>query len=107
LGEFSHSPILLDSFKTLSNHSAVFPDDLPEWFIKLFTKKGDCVLDPFMGSGTTVFVAQRMERNAVGIEILPEYFESVYKKVKPIVEMHPTQMALLEKKGKYATNKPK
>lgn len=89
------------------NHSAVFPEDLPEWFIKLFTKKGDCVLDPFMGSGTTVFVAQQMERNSVGIEILPEYFKIVQQGVNPIVETRPAQMALLEKKGKYATNKSK
>jgi site-specific DNA-methyltransferase (adenine-specific) len=89
------------------NHSAVFPEDLPEWFIRLFTKKGDCVLDPFMGSGTTVFVAQQMERNAVGIEILPEYFKAVQQNLKPVAEMKSAQMALLEKKGKYATNKPR
>jgi site-specific DNA-methyltransferase (adenine-specific) len=41
------------------NHSAAFPQELPEWFIKLFTKEGDTVLDPFMGSGTTIEVAQR------------------------------------------------
>jgi len=57
------------------NHSAVFPEDLPEWFIKLFTKEGDTVLDPFMGSGTTVRVAQRMNRQAIGIEILSDYYE--------------------------------
>ena len=89
------------------NHSAVFPEDLPEWFIKLFTKKGDWVLDPFMGSGTTVFVAQRMERNAVGIEILPEYFEQAQKSVQPVVETQPAQLALLEKKAKYAAHKHK
>jgi site-specific DNA-methyltransferase (adenine-specific) len=90
------------------NHSAVFPKDLPEWFIKLFTKKGDCVLDPFMGSGTTVFVAQRMGRNTVGIEILPEYFKLVQKNAEPVLqETSSKQMVLLEKKGKYATNKPK
>lgn len=55
-------------------HSAVFPEVLPEWFIKLFTKEGDIVLDPFMGSGTTVKVANRMLRNAIGIEIFPEYY---------------------------------
>jgi DNA modification methylase len=55
------------------NHSAAFPEGLPEWFIKLFTKEGDTVLDPFTGSGTTNFVAQRMRRNSVGIEIMPEY----------------------------------
>ena len=89
------------------NHSTVFPEDLPEWFIKLFTKKGDWVLDPFMGSGTTVFVAQRMERNAVGIEILPEYFKVAQSSVKPAVEMHSTQMALMEGKRKYETAKSK
>ena len=59
------------------NHSAAFPDALPEWFIKLFTKEYDTVLDPFMGSGTTNFVAQRMNRNSIGIEILPEYYNLV------------------------------
>ena len=60
-----------------------------------------------MGSGTTVFVAQRMERNAVGIEILPDYFKIVQQSVKPVVETRPAQLALLEKKGKYAINKSK
>lgn len=57
------------------NHSAVFPDALPEWFIRLFTQEGDIVLDPFMGSGTTIRVAKRMRRNGIGIEVLPEYFD--------------------------------
>lgn len=66
------------------DHSAAFPEGLPEWFIKLFTKEGDVVLDPFMGSGTTNFVAQRMSRNSIGIEILPEYYEKVKSKLEPI-----------------------
>ncbi|MBN2374123.1 site-specific DNA-methyltransferase, partial [bacterium] len=36
------------------NHSAVFPESLPEWFMKLFTEEKDWVLDPFMGSGATI-----------------------------------------------------
>lgn len=56
------------------NHSAVFPEALPEWFIKLFTKEGDIVLDPFTGSGTTNRVAQRLLRNSIGIEILSDYY---------------------------------
>lgn len=64
------------------NHSAAFPEELPEWFIKLFTKEGDTVLDPFMGSGTTLIVADRMGRNSIGIDIVPEYYEMVRKKLK-------------------------
>jgi len=59
------------------NHSAAFPESLPEWFIKLFTRRDDTVLDPFMGSGTTVFVAREMGRNAVGIEIMSHYYREV------------------------------
>jgi DNA modification methylase len=89
------------------NHSAVFPEGLPEWFIKLFTKKGDCILDPFMGSGTTVFVAQRMERNAIGIEILPEYYNLAQKTINSVTELRLAQLALMEEKAKYAATKSK
>jgi len=65
------------------NHSAAFPDALPEWFIKLFTNPGDVVMDPFMGSGTTVVVAKRMDRSAIGIEIVPEYLQIVKSKLEP------------------------
>lgn len=57
------------------NHSAAFPDELPEWFIRLFTKEHDVVLDPFMGSGTTVIVANKMGRIGLGIEIIEEYYK--------------------------------
>lgn len=55
------------------NHSAAFPEGLPEWFIRLFTRENDMVLDPFMGSGTTLFVAEKHKRNAIGIDNVPEY----------------------------------
>jgi DNA modification methylase len=89
------------------NHSAVFPEDLPEWFIKLFTKERDWVLDPFMGSGTTCRVAQRMNRNSIGIEILPAYYKLAQTEIMPVTEFHSTQLALLEKRGKYESSKPK
>lgn len=59
------------------NHSAAFPEGLPEWFIKLFTTEYDTVLDPFMGSGTTLLVANRMKRNSIGIDVIPEYYTMV------------------------------
>lgn len=77
------------------NHSAAFPESLPEWFIKLFTQQEDVVLDPFMGSGTTNFVAQRMNRNSIGIEILPEYYNMVKEQLKP------TKLILFETEEEY------
>ncbi|MFA6278441.1 MAG: site-specific DNA-methyltransferase [Pedobacter sp.] len=65
-------------------HSAAFPEELPEWFIKLFTKEEDIVLDPFMGSGTTLSVANRMRRHSIGIEIVPEYYEMVREQLDPV-----------------------
>jgi DNA modification methylase len=63
------------------NHSAVFPEALPEWFIKLFTKDGDTVLDPFLGSGTTSRVAKRLGRNSIGIEVLKEYYDNAVENI--------------------------
>lgn len=83
------------------NHSAAFPEELPEWFIKLFTKQGDTILDPFMGSGTTNVIAQRLRRNSIGIEIVPEYYEMVKGQLQPV------QLYLLEPNGKYESARPK
>lgn len=77
------------------NHSAAFPEELPEWFIKLFTEENDTVLDPFMGSGTTLIVANRLKRNAIGIDIVPEYYEMVKKRLNPV------ELYLLEPKVEY------
>lgn len=66
------------------NHSAAFPEELPEWFIKLFTQEEDTVLDPFMGSGTTLKVANRMMRNSIGIDIIEEYYKMVQSQLEPL-----------------------
>jgi len=57
------------------NHSAVFPIELPSWFIRLFTKKGDIVLDPFVGIGTTAIAAKLLGRKYIGIENSKSYVE--------------------------------
>lgn len=63
-------------------HSAVFPKELPTWFIKLFTKPGDVVLDPFLGSGTTSIAAFQLDRNSIGIEIKDEYYDLAIKNIQ-------------------------
>lgn len=54
-------------------HSASFPLILPEWFIKLLSKEGDIVLDPFMGSGTTALASINLKRHYLGIELKEDY----------------------------------
>ena len=69
------------SFK---EHSAPFPVELPEWFIKLFSQEGDLILDPFSGSGTTAIAAAKLGRNYLGIEILEEYCQIAVEKLDKI-----------------------
>jgi len=80
------------------NHSATYPKALPEWFIKLFTDEGDWVLDPFVGSGTTVDVALKLKRNSVGIDVFEEYVSLA----QDVINKHDS--LLLDGKGDYVTD---
>ena len=51
-------------------HPAAFPEELPEFFVKLFSRECDVVCDPFMGSGTTGIVCKRLNRDFVGIDLM-------------------------------------
>lgn len=66
------------------NHSAIFPLELPTWFIRLFTKENDIILDPFLGSGTTAVAAVLNHRNYIGIELKDEYYKESIKNVAEI-----------------------
>jgi len=84
------------------SHSAVFPLDLPEWFIKLFTKPGDVVLDPFIGSGTTALAAIDLGRHYFGIDLNSEYIELSNERIAETQLKLPT---IGEKKAKYSVSK--
>ncbi len=73
--------LLMATESSNKSHSAVFPKELPLWFIKLFTKPGDTVLDPFLGSGTTSIVAFNLDRNSIGIEIQEEYHKLAFDNI--------------------------
>ncbi len=62
-------------FRDKKVHPAVFPIGLPAKCIELFTHKGELVLDPFVGSGTTLVAAQDLDRNAVGFDLKQEYVD--------------------------------
>ena len=61
-------------------HFAVFPPKIPELCIKAGSKEGDMVLDPFFGSGTTGWVAQRLGRKWIGIELNADYIKIAEKR---------------------------
>jgi DNA modification methylase len=64
------------------DHPAPFPVELPERLIHLYTYRGDLVLDPFMGSGTTAIAAVRTERHYVGYDTDPGYVERAKKRIE-------------------------
>ena len=65
-----------------TGHSAAYPEWLPDFFIRLMTDKGDVVLDPFCGSGTTYKVAARLGRKPLGIEINLTYVKMLQARLE-------------------------
>jgi adenine-specific DNA-methyltransferase len=63
-------------------HPAQFPEDLIARLVLGFTNKGDLILDPFMGSGTTAKVARTYERKSIGFEIKEDYCETIAKRLE-------------------------
>ncbi len=63
-------------------HPAKFPESLIEEFISFFTKKGEWILDPFMGTGSTLLAAGKLNRNALGVELSKVYYESSRRRVR-------------------------
>ncbi len=62
-------------------HEAMFPEELPKRLIRMYTFVGDTVLDPFLGSGTTVKAALNLSRNAIGYEINEKFLEVIKEKL--------------------------
>jgi DNA modification methylase len=79
-------------------HPAVFPIALPAHFIRTLTHKGELVLDPFVGIGTTLMAAQDLGRNAVGFDLKKEYVEISKKRLaqKRILDDGTKQIAVLD-----------
>ncbi len=62
-------------------HEAMFPEELPRRLIRMFSFKGDTVLDPFLGSGTTVKVALELGRRGIGYEINEDFLKLIKEKL--------------------------
>ena len=67
-----------------TGHPAPFPEELPHRLIEFYSFKGDVVLDPFIGSGTTALAALKLKRHFVGYEISSEYADLANKQISKI-----------------------
>ncbi|MFH1982948.1 MAG: DNA methyltransferase [Pseudomonadota bacterium] len=70
---------MINRIRKMEGHPAIFPDELVNRLVRMFSYEGDTVLDPFLGSGTTVKVARELNREGVGYERLPQYKEVIMK----------------------------
>jgi len=90
----------------LEKDIAAFPEELPYRVIKLFSYKGETVLDPFAGSGTTMKVAKLLERNSIGIEIKKSLVPIIREKLglgnnRSLFDTENTLEVILREKVKY------
>ena len=67
--------------KNQNNHPTVKPIALMEYLVKLVSREGQVVLDPFMGSGTTGMACKKLDREFIGIEMMPEYMEIAKRRI--------------------------
>jgi site-specific DNA-methyltransferase (adenine-specific) len=67
-----------------SKHPAIYPKYIIQELINLLTRKGEVVLDPFIGSGTTALAAKKLGRNYIGFEINPDYCKYAEERIKKI-----------------------
>ena len=63
-------------------HSTQKPTDLMKWVLKYYSKEGDVVLDPTMGSGSTGVACKEMNRNFIGMEMNPEIYEVAVSRIE-------------------------
>ncbi len=84
-------------------HPAPFPVELPEQLIRLYTYADDLVLDPFMGSGSTLVAAARLGRRYVGYDLDPAYVDMARQRV--IAEGNPTTADIPPEIGDLAARK--
>lgn len=68
--------------KALYNHPTIKPLELIEKLVRNSSREGETVLDPFMGSGTTGVACKKYNRNFIGCEIVPQYFETAKKRIE-------------------------
>jgi site-specific DNA-methyltransferase (adenine-specific) len=75
------------------NHPAPFPEELSSRLIRMFSFAEDTILDPFVGSGTTMVSAMALDRNSIGVEIVPEYVGIAARRIGAVMPLSATLIA--------------
>jgi DNA modification methylase len=78
---FVHNPVIRTEKMV---HPATFPESLAEGFISFFTKPGDWILDPFLGSGSSLLAAKKLGRNGVGIELYNHFVRLARQRISSV-----------------------
>jgi site-specific DNA-methyltransferase (adenine-specific) len=75
------------------NHPAPYPEELSSRLIRMYSFAGDTILDPFVGSGTTMMSAMTLGRNSIGVDIVPEYVQITATRIRSAVAPNATVIA--------------
>ena len=99
---FKHSPPPRDRTKLI--HPAGFPETLVREFVEFFTKRNMWVLDPFLGTGSTLLAARSAGRNAVGVEINPRYASMARSRLKEAPRYNGTRQLVIQGNSRNLRN---
>lgn len=93
------------TIKQQTYYSAAFPEELVDFLIRSFSNEGDIILDPFLGSGTTLKVARNLKRKGVGYEINSEIKSTIKQKI--LEEWEPLDINKIDLINGFITNSTK
>ena len=95
--------------RKMANHPATFPEELVKRLVKLFSYRGDLILDPFNGTGTTTYVAKKLARDYIGIDISEKYCQFAEERITTVVDLFESEYVprskRIEKKKKAKEDK--
>lgn len=86
------------------SHPASFPDEVAASFIEFFTKRGDWILDPFAGSGSSLVAAKECGRNSIGIELYPHFAKLANQRINSVVGGEGVESILIQGDSRELTS---
>jgi len=87
------------------DHPCPFPEEIPDRIIRLYSYKGDTILDPFLGSGQTAKVAVELGRKAIGYEVEKKYIELSEKRIREPSKIRKDQLVMTPRFSKVSVNR--